>query len=245
VRKGLTPTDLGDLLDLPRVAVLATYRRDGTVLLSPVWHEWRDDGFNVVTGSGDVKAGPSGVIRARASSYARTGRRIAASSFARRRASARRPTGRSSCGSRRATSARKAARSTRRRAATTSSSASSRGSSAPGTSWTTSQSEDDRVGGLRNGHGRSDRRPPRAAVRRRFDPGRADRPLGRASEPIRRDDALLSTGLLASAKPSALSQTRWTPRAPSKKPWPLLVTTQRTPSRSDVQRNGPSEIERP
>jgi hypothetical protein len=27
------------------------------VLLSPVWHEWRDDGFNVVTGSRDVKAG--------------------------------------------------------------------------------------------------------------------------------------------------------------------------------------------
>jgi Pyridoxamine 5'-phosphate oxidase len=38
------------------VAVLATYRRDGTVLLSPVWHEWRDAGFGVVTGSGDVKA---------------------------------------------------------------------------------------------------------------------------------------------------------------------------------------------
>jgi len=36
--------------------VLATYRRDGTVLLSPVWHEWRDGGFQVVTGSHDVKA---------------------------------------------------------------------------------------------------------------------------------------------------------------------------------------------
>jgi PPOX class probable F420-dependent enzyme len=57
VRKGLTPGDLGDLLELPLLAVLATYRRDGTVLLSPVWHEWRDDGFNVVTGSRDVKAG--------------------------------------------------------------------------------------------------------------------------------------------------------------------------------------------
>jgi len=57
MRKGLTPDDLGDLLELPLVAVLATYRRDGTVLLSPVWHEWRDDGFNVVTGSHDVKAG--------------------------------------------------------------------------------------------------------------------------------------------------------------------------------------------
>jgi PPOX class probable F420-dependent enzyme len=57
VRKGLTPDDLGDLLELPLLAVLATYRRDGTVLLSPVWHEWRDNGFNVVTGRRDVKAG--------------------------------------------------------------------------------------------------------------------------------------------------------------------------------------------
>jgi PPOX class probable F420-dependent enzyme len=57
VRKGLSPDDLGDLLELTLVAVLATYRRDGTVLLSPVWHEWRDNGFNVVTGSRDVKAG--------------------------------------------------------------------------------------------------------------------------------------------------------------------------------------------
>jgi PPOX class probable F420-dependent enzyme len=37
------------------VAVLATYRADGTVLLSPVWHRWRDGGFDVATGSGDVK----------------------------------------------------------------------------------------------------------------------------------------------------------------------------------------------
>jgi len=57
VRKGLTPDHLGDLLELPLLAVLATYRRDGTVLLSPVWHEWRDNGFNVVTRSRDVKAG--------------------------------------------------------------------------------------------------------------------------------------------------------------------------------------------
>jgi len=57
MRKGLTPDELGDLLEQPRVAVLATYRRDGTILLSPVWHEWRDNGFNVVTLSDDVKAG--------------------------------------------------------------------------------------------------------------------------------------------------------------------------------------------
>ena len=55
MRKGLTPDELGDLLELPHLAVLATHRRDGTVLLSPVWHEWRDNGFNVVTGSRDVK----------------------------------------------------------------------------------------------------------------------------------------------------------------------------------------------
>ena len=48
--------DLGDLTELGLLAILATYRRDGTVLLSPVWHEWRDGGFQVVTGGHDVKA---------------------------------------------------------------------------------------------------------------------------------------------------------------------------------------------
>jgi PPOX class probable F420-dependent enzyme len=42
-------------LELRIVAILATHRSDGTVLLSPVWHEWRDGGFNVATSSGDVK----------------------------------------------------------------------------------------------------------------------------------------------------------------------------------------------
>ena len=56
MRKGLTMDDLGDLAELRLLAVLATYRRDGTVLLSPVWHEWRDGGFQVVTGSDGVKA---------------------------------------------------------------------------------------------------------------------------------------------------------------------------------------------
>jgi PPOX class probable F420-dependent enzyme len=57
VRKGLTPDDLGDLLELPLLAVLATNRPDGTVLLSPVWHEWSENGFDVVTKSQDGKAG--------------------------------------------------------------------------------------------------------------------------------------------------------------------------------------------
>jgi PPOX class probable F420-dependent enzyme len=48
--------DLGDLVELPLLAVLATYRRDGSVLLSPVWHEWREGGFHVVTRSRDGKA---------------------------------------------------------------------------------------------------------------------------------------------------------------------------------------------
>ncbi len=56
MRKGLSVDDLGDLTELRLLAVLATYRRDGTVLLSPVWHEWRDGGFNVVTSGRDVKA---------------------------------------------------------------------------------------------------------------------------------------------------------------------------------------------
>jgi PPOX class probable F420-dependent enzyme len=56
MRRNLAMDDLGDLAELRLLAVLATYRRDGTVLLSPVWHEWRDGGFQVVTGSQDVKA---------------------------------------------------------------------------------------------------------------------------------------------------------------------------------------------
>ena len=56
MRKNLTIDALGDLVELPLLAVLATYRRDGSVLLSPVWHEWRDGAFQVVTGSGNVKA---------------------------------------------------------------------------------------------------------------------------------------------------------------------------------------------
>jgi PPOX class probable F420-dependent enzyme len=46
---------VGDLLNLPLNAVLATYRPDGTVLLSPVWHEWSSNGFLVCIGD-DVKA---------------------------------------------------------------------------------------------------------------------------------------------------------------------------------------------
>ena len=56
MRRDLAISDLGDLVEQPLVATLATYRRDGTVLLSPVWHEYRDGGFNVCTSTSDVKA---------------------------------------------------------------------------------------------------------------------------------------------------------------------------------------------
>jgi PPOX class probable F420-dependent enzyme len=47
MRTGLSPDDLGDLLDQPLIAILATRRPDDTTLLSPVWFEWRDGGFSV------------------------------------------------------------------------------------------------------------------------------------------------------------------------------------------------------
>ena len=46
---------LPDVVD-DQQAVLATHREDGTVLLSPVYQEWRDGGFNVAVSSNDVKA---------------------------------------------------------------------------------------------------------------------------------------------------------------------------------------------
>jgi PPOX class probable F420-dependent enzyme len=47
MRKNLRPGDVADLLELPIVAVLATRRPDDSVMLSPVWFEWRDGGFSV------------------------------------------------------------------------------------------------------------------------------------------------------------------------------------------------------
>jgi PPOX class probable F420-dependent enzyme len=51
----LGPDDLAELLEQPLVAVLATYRMRGEVLLSPVWHQWRDGGFDVVVYPTDIK----------------------------------------------------------------------------------------------------------------------------------------------------------------------------------------------
>jgi PPOX class probable F420-dependent enzyme len=50
-----TIDELGDLLERPYCAVLGTHWPDGSVLLSPVWHEWRDGGFNIGVPVDDVK----------------------------------------------------------------------------------------------------------------------------------------------------------------------------------------------
>jgi PPOX class probable F420-dependent enzyme len=56
VRTSLTIEDLGGFLDEPLLAVLATLRSDGSVLLSPVWYEWREGGFNVWVEASNPKA---------------------------------------------------------------------------------------------------------------------------------------------------------------------------------------------
>jgi len=55
VRRDIPLADMAGFLALPIVAVLATYRRDGGVLLSPVWHTWRDGGFDVTSFPADIK----------------------------------------------------------------------------------------------------------------------------------------------------------------------------------------------
>lgn len=55
MRTSLTVDDLGTFLDEPMLAVLATLRADGSILLSPVWYEWRAGGFNVWAETNNVK----------------------------------------------------------------------------------------------------------------------------------------------------------------------------------------------
>ena len=56
MRANLALEDMGGLLDRPLLAVLATLRADGSVLLSPIWYEWRDGGFNLWVEAENVKA---------------------------------------------------------------------------------------------------------------------------------------------------------------------------------------------
>ena len=43
------------LLEAPSPAVLTTYRKDGSALVSPVWFRWSDERFEVVIAKGDLK----------------------------------------------------------------------------------------------------------------------------------------------------------------------------------------------
>ena len=43
------------LLEAPSPAVLTTYRKDGSALVSPVWFHWSDGRFEVVIAEGDLK----------------------------------------------------------------------------------------------------------------------------------------------------------------------------------------------
>lgn len=55
MRRNLQPEELGDLLQLPLNAVIAIHRRDGSVLQTPVWHEWTGSGFRFFIPAGDRK----------------------------------------------------------------------------------------------------------------------------------------------------------------------------------------------
>ena len=55
MNRGLTPDDLGGLLDEVHLAHLATFRKDGSVLLSPIWYLWEDGGFTLGMAAGDGK----------------------------------------------------------------------------------------------------------------------------------------------------------------------------------------------
>jgi PPOX class probable F420-dependent enzyme len=55
VNRGLTPDQLGGLLDEVHLAHLATFRKDGSVLLSPIWYVWEDGGFTLAMAAGDGK----------------------------------------------------------------------------------------------------------------------------------------------------------------------------------------------
>jgi PPOX class probable F420-dependent enzyme len=56
MRKNLSIDDLGNLLELPILAVLATRRKNGEILLSPVCHEWADGELLFTVYAGDVKS---------------------------------------------------------------------------------------------------------------------------------------------------------------------------------------------
>jgi PPOX class probable F420-dependent enzyme len=56
MRSGLTIEDVQGLFERRLLGTMATYGRDGRVLLSPVWFEWWEGGFHIAIPTDDVKA---------------------------------------------------------------------------------------------------------------------------------------------------------------------------------------------
>jgi PPOX class probable F420-dependent enzyme len=55
VNRGLSVEQLDGLLDERRLAVMSTFRADGSVLLSPLWFIWEDGGFTIGMAASDGK----------------------------------------------------------------------------------------------------------------------------------------------------------------------------------------------
>lgn len=55
MRRNLQPSELGDLLDRPLNAVLGLHRQDGSILLTPVWHLFKQGSFYFQVPGGDRK----------------------------------------------------------------------------------------------------------------------------------------------------------------------------------------------
>jgi PPOX class probable F420-dependent enzyme len=55
VRRNLQTSELGDLLDRPLNAVLGLHRHDGSILLTPVWHLFKQGSFYFQIPGGDRK----------------------------------------------------------------------------------------------------------------------------------------------------------------------------------------------
>ncbi|MFL5755601.1 MAG: pyridoxamine 5'-phosphate oxidase family protein [Chloroflexota bacterium] len=55
MRRNLRPDELGDLLDRPLNAVLGLHRLDGSILLTPVWHLFKEGVFLFQVPGGDRK----------------------------------------------------------------------------------------------------------------------------------------------------------------------------------------------
>jgi hypothetical protein len=55
MRRGLQPSDLGDLFDQPLTAVLSIARPDGSIFSRPVWHRFVEGHFEFEFPGGDRK----------------------------------------------------------------------------------------------------------------------------------------------------------------------------------------------